>query len=96
MIRKRMEGGFTLLELLTAIGIVTCLAGLLLPTVDKMRSRAETVTCAANMRQIGIAALQYSAENNQKLPMIEPWPSQPNYAPEDNVKSIGEVLEPYG
>ncbi|CAN5521181.1 hypothetical protein BH09VER1_BH09VER1_51590 [soil metagenome] len=96
MIARRTTGGFSLIELFVALAIVSCLAGLLMPVVSNLRKRAEVAACASNLRQIGVAGLLYSADNNQKLPMIEPWPSQPLYSPEDGVKNILEVLGPYG
>lgn len=93
---RRTIEGFSLIELFVAIAIVSCLAGLAMPAVNNLRKRAEVAACANNLRQIGVVGLLYSAENNQKLPMIEPWPSQPLYSPEDGVKNILETLGPYG
>ncbi len=88
--------GFTLVELMVAVSIIAALAGLIMPAVGKVAKRADSVACVNNLRQIGLAGLLYSSENNQTLPVIEPWPSSPLYPDTDGVKSIVEVLGPYG
>jgi len=96
MRRSHFARGFSLIELLAAIGIIACLAGLLLPSVDTVRERADTVNCASNMHQIGLAAMLYAGDHDQRLPVIEPWPSQPVYSATDSAQSIGTALEAYG
>lgn len=58
--------GFTLVELLVAIAILSVLAALLLPALSKARRQAKAVTCANNLRQLYLANTMYADEHGGK------------------------------
>lgn len=57
--RLRSRKGFTLVELLVAMAVLASLAAMLVPAVQSARAYASRVECQNNMRQIGLALLQY-------------------------------------
>ena len=69
--------GFTLIELLVVIGLITLLTPLLLPTVRVARMQADTVHCAAKLRQPGAGFQMYVNNNNGWLPAWSNWATWP-------------------
>ncbi|MEI6085206.1 MAG: prepilin-type N-terminal cleavage/methylation domain-containing protein [Verrucomicrobiota bacterium] len=60
--------GFTLIELLVVIAIVALLAALLLPSLSSARERGRSIACASNLRQIGVAMVEFAQDNDGRLP----------------------------
>lgn len=57
--RLRSKTGFTLMELLVVMGIVTLLVALLMPAIQTARESARRSQCINNLKQIGIALHSY-------------------------------------
>ena len=72
MEQRRRTSGFTLVELLIVIAIIGILTAILLPAVGAARASARRTHCQNNLRQIGLAILNYESAN-QKLPPGQSW-----------------------
>jgi prepilin-type N-terminal cleavage/methylation domain-containing protein len=67
--------GFTLIELLVVIAIIAILAAILFPVFAKAREKARQTTCTNNMKQLGLAFLQYVQDNDEHFPNSINWGS---------------------
>lgn len=62
------EDGFTLIELMVVIAIISILAGLLLPALGNSKAKGRTTTCLNNQRQLMLACLLYVDDNEDSFP----------------------------
>jgi len=60
--------GFSLIDVLVSISIVTLLIGLLAPSLSKVRETTRRAVCASNQRQLGIGVHEYANENDEYIP----------------------------
>jgi len=69
MFRRRPILGFTLVELLVMIGIISVLIAILLPALSAARESAKTIKCLSNLRQLATAAQIYCNTFNGSYPI---------------------------
>lgn len=73
----RRNHGFTLVELLVVVAIIGLLVALLLPAVNSARTSARIAQCKNNLRQLGLATIQYEAAKGYFPPArIKPRPGE--------------------
>lgn len=66
--------GFSLIELMVVISIMSILAALLLPALARARERARRTVCANNLKQMGLTFIMFAGEHNGGFP-----PGHPNH-----------------
>ncbi len=66
--RTQAEAGFTLVELLVVTAIISLLAGMLLPALDRALAVARSANCLSNLKQCGLALEQYSQDYGGWMP----------------------------
>lgn len=64
LLRHHPRAGFSLTELLVAIGVIAVVGSLLIPVVNKVKGRSNDLKCMANLRHWGSVLQGFIAENN--------------------------------
>lgn len=96
--------GFTLVEMLVCVAILSLLATLLLPAFYTVRGNARQLVCASNLKQVGLGMSIYLQDYDSYFPQaVDPsdrvsssWQSAPQFAREiPTLPDIQVVLQPY-
>jgi type II secretory pathway pseudopilin PulG len=89
-------GGFSVVELLVVIGIISALVALLLPALQAARESSRQVKCAAQLEQLGQALHMYVNESKGWLPAWSGWHTYPSGLPDDEPGPAWTIeLTPY-
>ena len=98
-------GGFTLLEILVVVAIISILASMLLPALQKAREKAREGVCMSNLKQQSLALLMLSSDSDGYLPYACAdswctssantlgWPSTAWYTPASFLYRMGYIKD---
>lgn len=70
---KLIRFGFTLIELLVVMAILSILMALLLPALQNGKEKAQQAHCIQNMKQLGLAYIQYNNDFDGWFPPQPGW-----------------------
>lgn len=90
---SRPHEGFTLVELLVVIAIIGVLVALLLPAVQAAREAARRMTCANNLKQLGLAMQNFASSQGMLPPMENNYTPLARMLPYYEQTDVGNLLD---
>jgi prepilin-type N-terminal cleavage/methylation domain-containing protein/prepilin-type processing-associated H-X9-DG protein len=83
ILRRRRRGarGFTLVELLVVVAIISLLMSILTPSVSRARQQAKSTICLTRLREFITALTAYSTDQDGQLPPMRYGVTDPNGPP---------------
>src|SRR5262245_60415148 len=78
-VKSARRSGFTIVELLVVVLLISILVSLLCAALDNTKAKALRITCLDNMRQLQSAWAMYVDDNSEALPLnqMAPVPNHP-------------------
>jgi len=92
--RRESIPGFTLMELLVVIAVISLLAALIQPSLSRMKVSVRNIKCISQLRQLGQTVRLYAEDYNATLPIAEPIPTIPK-STNDVRPRICDLLGPF-
>lgn len=71
---KKSCKGFTLVEIMVVVAIISLLAALVIPNLLKAGARSQATTCINNLRQLDTAVQQFSIEGGKHVGDVITYP----------------------
>ncbi len=90
--RRHRPCAFTLVELLVVIAIIGILVALLLPAIQSARESARRISCANNLKQIGLALLAYESAYREFPRGLYSGPVKKSFSDEDGLGWGSRIL----
>ena len=66
--KETMPGGFTLIELMVVVAIISILAAMLMPALASAKAMARRIECLSGLRQLNLALIMYADDFEDQYP----------------------------
>ena len=82
-------GGFTLVEIMVVIAIISLLAAIVIPNLLRAGARSQATTCINNLRQLDTAVQQFSIEGGKHVGDVITYPD--DLTPYIKLNRLGQI-----